>query len=68
MSHCGFSEHFHSLLMILNTFLYVYETLANLLLGISGSRILAIFFHCILGFGVHVQNMQDCCIGTHMAV
>ena len=22
----------------------------------------------ILGFGVHVKNMQDCCIGTHMAV
>ena len=26
------------------------------------------FFYCILGFGVHVQNMQDICIGTHMAV
>ena len=26
------------------------------------------FFNCILGFGVHVQNMQDSCIGTHMAV
>ena len=26
------------------------------------------FFNCILGFGVHVKNMQDCCIGTHMAV
>ena len=26
------------------------------------------FFYCILGFGVHVQNMQDSCIGTHMAV
>ena len=25
-------------------------------------------FYCILGFGVHVKNMQDCCIGTHMAV
>ena len=25
-------------------------------------------FYCILGFGVHVQNMQDSCIGTHMAV
>ena len=23
---------------------------------------------CILGFGVHVQNMQDSCIGIHMAV
>ena len=27
-----------------------------------------IFFYCILGFGVHVKNMQDCCIGTHVAV
>ena len=27
-----------------------------------------LFFYCILGFGVHVQNMQDSCIGTHMAV
>ena len=26
------------------------------------------FFYCILGFGVHVKNMQDYCIGTHMAV
>ena len=26
------------------------------------------FFYCILGLGVHVKNMQDCCIGTHMAV
>ena len=25
-------------------------------------------FYCILGFGVHVKNMQHCCIGTHMAV
>ena len=24
------------------------------------------FFNCILGFGVHVKKMQDCCIGTHM--
>ena len=23
---------------------------------------------CILSFGVHVQDMQDSCIGTHMAV
>ena len=30
--------------------------------------ILFIIFYCILGFGVHVQNMQDSCIGTHMAV
>ena len=27
-----------------------------------------ILFYCILGLGVHVQNMQDSCIGTHMAV
>ena len=26
------------------------------------------FFYCILGLGVHVQNMQDSCIGTHVAV
>ena len=25
-------------------------------------------FYCVLGFGVHVKNMQDCCIGTHVAV
>ena len=25
-------------------------------------------FYYILGFGVHVKNMQDSCIGTHMAV
>ena len=24
--------------------------------------------NCILGIGVHVQNMQDSCIGTHVAV
>ena len=27
-----------------------------------------IFFYCILGFGVHVNNMQDCCISTYMAM
>ena len=27
-----------------------------------------ILFYCILGFGVHVQNMQDSYIGTHMPV
>ena len=26
------------------------------------------FLNCILGFGVHVKNMQDSCIGTHVAV
>ena len=25
-------------------------------------------FYCILGLRVHVKNMQDCCIDTHMAV
>ena len=25
-------------------------------------------FYCILGFGVYVQNMQDSCIATHMAM
>ena len=25
-------------------------------------------FYCILGSGVHVLIMQDCCIGTYMAV
>ena len=27
-----------------------------------------LIFYCILGFGGHVQNMQDSCIGTHKAV
>ena len=26
------------------------------------------FFNCISGFEVHVKDMQDCCIGTHVAV
>ena len=26
------------------------------------------YFYCILGFGVHVKNVQDSCIGTHVAV
>ena len=25
-------------------------------------------FYCTLGTGVHVQNMQDCCIGAYMAI
>ena len=25
-------------------------------------------FYCTLGFGVHVQNLQDFCIGTYMAM
>ena len=25
-------------------------------------------FYCILGSGVHVKNMQNCCIGTYMAM
>ena len=29
---------------------------------------LFLIFYCILGFGVHVQNMQDSCIGAHMVV
>ena len=28
----------------------------------------SLFLNCILGFGVHVKNMQDCCIGTHVVV
>ena len=24
-------------------------------------------FYCTLASGVHVQSMQDCCIGTYMA-
>ena len=32
------------------------------------SREVTYFFYCILDFGVHVQNMQDCCIGIYMAV
>ena len=42
-----------------------------LFLHILSSMCLQIFFlifYCILGFGVHVQNMQDSCIGTHIAV
>ena len=27
-----------------------------------------VYFYCILGFRIHMQNMQDSCIGTHMAV
>ena len=29
---------------------------------------LFIYFNFILGFGVHVKNVQDCCIGTYMAM
>ena len=25
------------------------------------------FLNCILALGVHVKNMQDCCVGTHAA-
>ena len=25
-------------------------------------------FYCILGIGIHVKNMQDCRIGTYMAM
>ena len=32
------------------------------------SLYICIYFYCTLGFGIHVQNMQDSCIGTHMAV
>ena len=35
---------------------------------IFGIFLLLFIFKCILGFGVHVKNMPDCCIGTHMAV
>ena len=34
----------------------------------SFKLIFFLIFYCILGLGVHVQNMQDSCIGTHMAV
>ena len=27
-----------------------------------------LFFSCILDLGVRVKNIQDCCIGTHVAV
>ena len=40
-------------------------------LGTSREKSFYLFiylFYCILGSGVHVKNMQDCCIGTHMAV
>ena len=26
------------------------------------------FFYCVLGFAVQVKNMQDCCVGTYMAM
>ena len=28
---------------------------------------MTLFINCTLGYGVHVQIMQDCCIGTYMA-
>ena len=34
----------------------------------NGEKVPYTFFYCILGFGVHVQNLQDSCIGTHVAV
>ena len=30
-------------------------------------KFILIFLNCTLGSGVHVQIMQDCCIGTYMA-
>ena len=36
-----------------------------------GFWILSLFlniFYCTLGSGVYVQNMQDCCVGTYMAM
>ena len=49
--------------------------LYNIILN-SFSGILCIYFillyiyifYCILGFGAHVKNVQDSCIGTHVAV
>ena len=29
---------------------------------------MCIYIYCTLGSGVHVQNMQDCCIGTYRAM
>ena len=41
-------------------------------MGLSSKKNIRLYFYlfiyCILGFGVYVQNMQDSCIGTHMAV
>ena len=31
-------------------------------------KFLGSFFYCTLGSGIHMQIMQDCCIGTYMAM
>ena len=36
--------------------------------GPGSSLLCDFFFNCILGLGVHEHNMQDSCMGTHMAV
>ena len=41
---------------------------SNLLTVLQKYTFLLIYlFNCILGLGVHVKNMQDSCIGTHVA-
>ena len=42
-------------------------TCCNHMIKLADEELL-LFFNCILGFGVHVKNMQDSCIGTHVAV
>ena len=41
---------------------------ASLFLEIEIAYIYLFIFYCTLGSGVHVQIMQDCCIGTYMAM
>ena len=54
--------------LISHTIWHRFNVLFCLLIFEDGVDIFLSFFYCILGFGVHVQNMQDSCIGTHMSV
>ena len=40
----------------------------SLLTAWRGKGLYLFIYYCILDFGVHVKNMQDSCIGTHVAV
>ena len=48
--------------------LILFSTMSSRFIRVSNMTKLSSFFYCTLGFEVHVKNMQDCCIGTHMAV
>ena len=37
-------------------------------LSLTERYVYFLIFYCILGFGVHMKNMQDSYIGTHVAV